>query len=204
MPEQTKREIQSEETKERIILAATHLFARKGYYATSISDISTAVELTKGALYHHFKNKEAIFFAIVERIRTAWGNKVTRKVLGEKGAEARLTMLVDCHARLIEENESFCLVMNALMIEMEGVNPLFFSTLQGVFLELTTFIERILKEGQSQGQIRSDIDARLSALTVVGMLRAMGCSRPIFVAMDVSPSDMEEAMKKMLLKGLLP
>ena len=65
----TQKQIQSEQTQEKIIEAATQLFVRKGFYGTSISDLAQATDLTKGALYHHFENKEAIFFAVIESVR---------------------------------------------------------------------------------------------------------------------------------------
>jgi AcrR family transcriptional regulator len=56
-----------ENTKDFIIREAFRLFLHRGYQAVSINDISIAVGLTKGALYHHFKNKEELFRSIVDR-----------------------------------------------------------------------------------------------------------------------------------------
>jgi TetR/AcrR family transcriptional repressor of nem operon len=184
--------------------AATRLFARKGYYATSIADLSASVEVTKGALYHHFENKEAIFFAVIEKIRTMWTKIVARDVLKSRDALERLSRLVDNHARLIVENESFCLVVNALMMEMDGVNPAFLSALYQIYIELAGFIEQIIRKGQDSHQIRSDIDPRLMALTTVGMLRGIGCSRPIFQRMDVDFQALMETLKKVLIASLKP
>lgn len=202
--EGTSRALQSEQTKERIIAAATRLFARKGYYATSIADLAEAVEVTKGALYHHFENKEAIFFAVVEKIRHAWWNVVARDVLKARDGMSRMSRLMDNHARLIAENESYCLVLNSMMMEMEGVNPDFLSTLQSVYVELASFIEQIVRKGQTAGQLRSDIDAKQTALTMVGILRGTGCSRPIFERLGVDYVEIVETSKKLVLSGLKP
>lgn len=56
------------DTKERILQVALRLFAKDGYEAVSVSQISSALGITKGALYKHYKNKRAIFDTIVERI----------------------------------------------------------------------------------------------------------------------------------------
>lgn len=53
-------------TKEFIIDEAFKLFLNHSYEAVSISDISNAIGLTKGALYHHFKNKEELFKSVVD------------------------------------------------------------------------------------------------------------------------------------------
>jgi len=54
-------------TKEFIIDEAFKLFLNHSYEAVSISDISQAIGLTKGALYHHFKNKEELFKSVVDK-----------------------------------------------------------------------------------------------------------------------------------------
>ena len=55
---QTKRDIQKEETRERIIQAATSLFRRYTPAKVSVRDIANEAGLTTGSLYHHFKSKE--------------------------------------------------------------------------------------------------------------------------------------------------
>jgi len=56
-----------ENTKEFIIDEAYKLFLDHSYEAVSISDISKAIGFTKGALYHHFKNKEELFKCVVDK-----------------------------------------------------------------------------------------------------------------------------------------
>ena len=46
--------------KERIRSKAAHLFARNGYHGTGVQEISEAVGLGRGALYHHIGSKEAL------------------------------------------------------------------------------------------------------------------------------------------------
>ena len=54
--------------KEEILIAALHLFARDGYEAVSVSQIAGELDMTKGALYRHFKSKRDIFDCIVQRM----------------------------------------------------------------------------------------------------------------------------------------
>ncbi|NLG03596.1 MAG: TetR/AcrR family transcriptional regulator [Clostridia bacterium] len=55
-------------TKERILQEALVLFAQNGYMATSMSDIAKKLDITKPALYKHYKSKQEIFDSIVERM----------------------------------------------------------------------------------------------------------------------------------------
>jgi AcrR family transcriptional regulator len=202
--EKTSRALQSEQTRDRIVGEAARLFVRKGYIATSISDLAQAVELTKGALYHHFESKEAIFFAVIEMIRAAWRDSVARKVVGSHDAIERLSALLENHALFLERNEAFCLVLNGMMTELEGVKPELLAALQLVYRELTRFVEQILLKGQAAGQVRSDIDANLTALTIVGMLRGTACSRPIAERAVIDYPTIMDTLKRVLIKGLMP
>lgn len=61
------RNAHPEVTRQRILDAAEKLFAQKGYERTTIQDILDELEdLSKGAIYHHFKNKEAMLHALVD------------------------------------------------------------------------------------------------------------------------------------------
>ena len=54
--------------KEEILIVALHLFARDGYEAVSVSQIAGELDMTKGALYRHYKSKRDIFDCIVHRM----------------------------------------------------------------------------------------------------------------------------------------
>ena len=57
----------SEMTRQRLVDVARGLFAERGYAATGTEDLVERVGLTRGALYHHFRDKEDLFRAVVER-----------------------------------------------------------------------------------------------------------------------------------------
>lgn len=52
---------QSRQTRRSILDAAENLFFSQGYANTTVDDICSAAGITKGAFYHHFKNKDAVY-----------------------------------------------------------------------------------------------------------------------------------------------
>jgi AcrR family transcriptional regulator len=64
----TKRAAQGRATREQLIEVATRLFAERGYEDTSIEDVLAAAGVSRGALYHHFAGKDALFKAVVESV----------------------------------------------------------------------------------------------------------------------------------------
>jgi AcrR family transcriptional regulator len=197
----TPREIQSELTKQKILDAAIQLFSRKGFRSTSLSDLVQATGLTKGALYHHFKNKDSLFYAVLENLRFLWRERVFRDMLEKQSALERLETLFDNHARLIEERETFCLVLSSLVMEMDNVNAEFMDALREIFADLTALIQRIIEKGQESGEIRGDLDPRLLALNLVGMME--GNSIPwILNRGRVNYQKMSRTQRHILLNGL--
>ncbi|GIO37665.1 TetR family transcriptional regulator [Paenibacillus antibioticophila] len=70
-----KKQLQSEQTRKRIVDAARMLFAQKGYKATSIEDIIAATGTSKGNLYYHFKSKEGLFLYLLDEWDREWEEK---------------------------------------------------------------------------------------------------------------------------------
>lgn len=56
----------SEETRNRILMAAVDCFSERGYDVTSVAEICEAAGVSKGAFYHHFPTKQAVFLSLME------------------------------------------------------------------------------------------------------------------------------------------
>ena len=73
--------------KEEILIVALHLFARDGYEAVSVSQIAGELEMTKGALYRHYKSKRDIFDCIVQRMEQQDGEQARENEVPEESIE---------------------------------------------------------------------------------------------------------------------
>lgn len=63
-----RRAAMQADTRDRLVTAAREAFARKGYAAASMEDITARAGLTRGALYHNFGGKKGLLQAVVDRI----------------------------------------------------------------------------------------------------------------------------------------
>jgi AcrR family transcriptional regulator len=64
----SKRAAQGRATRDQLIEVATQLFAERGYEDTSIEAVLSAAGVSRGALYHHFAGKDALFEAVVASV----------------------------------------------------------------------------------------------------------------------------------------
>lgn len=62
-----------EATRAKLVAAARDAFATQGFAHTSMDDFTATVGLTRGALYHHFGNKEGLLIAVIEQIEVEVG-----------------------------------------------------------------------------------------------------------------------------------
>ena len=73
--------------KEEILIVALHLFARDGYEAVSVSQIAGELDMTKGALYRHYKSKRDIFDCIVQRMEQQDNEQARQNEVPEESIE---------------------------------------------------------------------------------------------------------------------
>jgi AcrR family transcriptional regulator len=80
----SRRQQYSASTKRALVDVATRLFAEQGYAATSLDQIVAGARVTKGALYHHFSGKQAVFEAAFEKIETDASRRIRKALKGSR------------------------------------------------------------------------------------------------------------------------
>jgi AcrR family transcriptional regulator len=86
-------------TAERILDAAEDLFAAKGYSATSLGDVADRVGIRSPSLYNHFRNKEALYLAVLERLLTHFTAPL-QELQGQPITQARIEQWLETIVRL--------------------------------------------------------------------------------------------------------
>ncbi|MEV0825686.1 TetR/AcrR family transcriptional regulator [Nonomuraea rubra] len=87
-------------TRERVLTIATRLFAERGYEDTSIETVLQESGLSRGALYHHYAGKEALFEAVLEATEAGVGARIVQAVRGAGSPEAALRIGIRTWIRL--------------------------------------------------------------------------------------------------------
>jgi AcrR family transcriptional regulator len=93
-----KRDEQADATRAALITVARRLFARRGYPEVSVDEIVHAARVTKGALYHHFKDKLELFRGVLEQIQEAIRERLIAAAARPGDGLAQLR--AGCHAYL--------------------------------------------------------------------------------------------------------
>lgn len=154
---------EAEERKNEILDVAEKLFGERGYDATSTNDILKEIGIARGTLYYHFKSKEDILDAMIERMTgslVAKANEIARKT--GVSVLQRLTLMMmalnvnnDLGHEIMEQIHK---PQNALMHQkmqerlLGGVNPI---------------VTSLIEEGIAQGICQTDYPAEVAEMTLL-------------------------------------
>jgi AcrR family transcriptional regulator len=92
------REERAAATRERLLAAARELFAERGYASVGTEEVVRHAEVTRGALYHHFRDKRDLFKAVFHEVDRELVERVAQRALEEEDPWQRL--LLACQAFL--------------------------------------------------------------------------------------------------------
>ncbi|HKU99487.1 MAG TPA: helix-turn-helix domain-containing protein [Vineibacter sp.] len=93
--ERSRREEYSEATRLALLHAAKTLFASQGYQATGIEAVAQAARVTRGALYHHFDDKKALFDAVIVDLQANAARVIAARARAEPDKWQRLRVGTD-------------------------------------------------------------------------------------------------------------
>jgi len=151
-----KKEIQDKSSKEtvrqRLLAAATDLFARKGYAATTVREIVASARVTKPVLYYYFQNKEGIY---LELMRQTFSNVdyLVDFSRGETGStREKLLRFCDQAFSLFMQNIEAIRVMYAIYYGPHQGAPFF--DFDAYHLKFQEGIRRLVEEGIRKGDLR--------------------------------------------------
>lgn len=82
----SRRELYSEATRAALLETATAMFAERGFSRTSLDDIAVATQVTRGAVYHHFESKQAVFEAVFDALERDMAERVAAAAVGQPDA----------------------------------------------------------------------------------------------------------------------
>src|SRR5215469_16800956 len=115
-------QLRSQQRHQRILDAATQVFSTKGYHGTLVDEIAAEAETSKGGVYFHFPNKQAIFLALLDRLASMLRERIEAATSSEREpvqrAEAALRVVLETfggHRRLTR----------LFMVEALGAGPEF-------------------------------------------------------------------------------
>lgn len=177
----TKTNTKSDRTKQFILEKVAPVFNKNGYVGTSLSDVTKATGLTKGAIYGNFENKEELayysFYYNVSHVL----EKLNGIITAHDSSIEKLFAISDFYRNyyLHKIDIGGCPILN-VGVDANHTNPKLYKAVKQVIVKIQESIYLILAEGIEQQEIKNTIDAKEYASLIFSLIEG-----GIFTAMTM-------------------
>jgi len=162
----------AEETKQYIISVAAPIFNKHGYAATTMSQLTKATKLTKGAIYGNFKNKEELAIKAFDYNVALLIGAIRKKTHPSSTPLERLNAIVDFYRDYYVYSKKFggCPVLN-VGVDANNQNTLLLENVRRTIKTLQGYIEKIIEKGIEKGQFKTTADPEAWAVRIDTMIQ---------------------------------
>ncbi|MFH1313906.1 MAG: TetR family transcriptional regulator [Candidatus Eisenbacteria bacterium] len=200
----TKEE--AEQTRQHLMDVALRVFSTRGYSAARLSDIAADAGVTRGAVYWHFGSKKGLLFAILKEMANPHIQTAMEVLESELEPGRKIREMVCRVMDATDESEAFLahrqLAMR-FMVESPGGFEEFHKHVSRETGKLTRLLLGVIREGQSRGEIRSDVDAKIITGTIGAVLRGSAMMKSVR-HLDLLPRGTSRKVVDLVMKGLEP
>jgi AcrR family transcriptional regulator len=151
-------------TRDRILHAALEVFARKGYHRALVDDIVRASRTSKGAVYHHFPNKEALFLALVDEFSARLAAAMAEGIEGSRGALGKVEAALRAGLQTFARHRELARI---LLLESVSLGPAYEAKRAEVHGRFAALIQGYLDQAAAEGSI-PPLDTRVATLAWLG------------------------------------
>lgn len=153
---------------------AVRVFRERGYHATSITDLTAAMELASGSVYKAFKDKRAVFLAAFDRYKAVRDAQLREAI--DKGRDGRdqLRRALDFFAASSygAEGQRGCLVVSGAS-ELATFDSEIARRVTGSLERSEALLGELIRKGQKDGSIAAGIDGETTARLMLCLLQGM-------------------------------
>jgi AcrR family transcriptional regulator len=179
------------EVRERIVASALHLFAEKGYAATSLREIAEAARTTKPMIYYYFRSKEGLYSSTLGDLLQAFADAIDRATHPGDDPVEKLRGFTDAYLRYFHSQEPY---IAFVVREVFGLGADIMNEFgRNLEQRIRTRLKRIVEEGIQLGVFRA-CDVETCTIAIMGILN-------MFILMRVFgdvPLDREAAVAQVV------
>lgn len=168
-------ETKTEETRAKILMAAFDEIYHRGFQAASLNNILKNTSTTKGALYHHYKSKMELGYAVVDEViyTTLKANWIDPLNETDDPILILQQILFESGHKMTEEDVRLGCPLNNLAQEMSPIDEGFRERITVIYAEWQVAIEQACERAKKAGLMREEADSKQLGVLFVATLQ--GC-----------------------------
>ncbi len=153
----------SDEVRRKIIDAASVLYAKKGFKATSIQEISELAGVSLPVTYHYIKSKSEIMSMIMEDLLMSFKASLEENLKGYEDPEEKLAVATILYYKIVDSNKEKALLIYQKSISLDKASK---SKIMSLEVDVSQIFVKILEEGIQKGVFRP-VDVDLMAYNII-------------------------------------
>ncbi len=153
----------SDKVRKQIIDAASTLYAKKGFNATSIQEISEAAGVSLPVTYHYVKKKSEIMRMIMEDVLNTFRNNLLDMIRGIDDPEEKLSIAARLYFRVVDQQREKALLIYQKSNSLDRASK---ARVMELEIEVINVFSQMIDEGITQGVFRK-VDVDLMAYNVM-------------------------------------
>lgn len=157
-------------TKEKILRVSADIIVNEGLKKFTARNVAERLGITDAAIFKHFKSMDDIIFEIIERYVSRCSRSADEAEKVGKSVKERLYQILKTHINVLEETKGAVPVLCFEFLRTEDKK--FYKILREFIETYKRKVGDLIREGQSQGVIRKDIDPEATAMLFIGLIQA--------------------------------
>jgi len=153
----------ADKVRKEIIDAASALYVKKGFNATSIQEISEAAGVSLPVTYHYVKKKSEIMRMIMEDVLNIFRDNLIRKISGIDDPEEKLAIAVTLYIRVVDQQREKALLIYQKSNSLDRASK---ARIMQLEVEVSNIFCEMIREGITQGVFRK-MDVDLAAFNII-------------------------------------
>ena len=155
--------------KNAIKTISINLFYKKGYFATSISDIAREAGIQKSSIYYHYSNKEELLFDILKTTMVDLDENLEAQIKGVQGAEEKMRAAIQSHVIFHMERQKEVIISDS---ELRGLTVDNYKNIMKMRDDYERKFQSLIKERIEKG-IFADMDFKVASYGIITMCTAV-------------------------------
>ncbi len=193
------------EKRRAILHAAVRVFAERGYHGCRIADVARAANVAYGLVYHYFRNKDELLESVFAEQWTIFINALTALDAGPGTATQKIAGIFGFVFDVYKTAPS---AVRVLILEVtrtpQGLRA---GSTRETFERAVGLVAEVVRQGQSRGEVRADLDPMVAASGLLGALELAVSAMVMGLVPASNEDEIDRAKRQMIdlvLGGLRP
>ena len=182
----------------KIMKALATLLEKKDFHSITTAGIAAQAGVTEGLIYKYFKDKKGLLYEVLKEHFESFLKGIELNIKAEGSSLARLSIIIETTIESYAGNRVFARI---LLLEVRNSPDYFNCAAYGLVKTYAAAILEIIRQGQAQGEIHTDVDPHVFRQVILGAIEH-ACLGEVLFGSRMDTKQVSERISRILFKGV--